>query len=288
MPPWFHERSDQSRPVTRPVRVLLVRTTLGALTIGGGLLATPAWAQSFVVARNLTVTGMITEADPLVKTVMGILVLASIATWTIFIAKSIELAAARRQLRQDLILLDQSNSLQTATQVRYPTTQAMVDLTRREIQRTGDLRRPGAIEGIKERVAAQLTMIETNSIQSILLGVNVLASIGATSPFIGLAGTVWGIMNSFIGISKSHATNLAIVAPGIAEALLATAMGLIAAIPAVLIYNLLARSIAGYRRLIAAAAVLSACALSRELEGRAQGVGVGVGGDVVVAIKSKV
>src|SRR6266849_6633069 len=81
-----------------------------------------------------------------------------------------------------------------------------------------------------------------------------LARIGATAPFVGLFGTVWGIMNSFIGISKSHATNLAIVAPGIAEALLATALGLAAAIPAVVIYNVFSRSIAGYRALFADAA----------------------------------
>ena len=68
-----------------------------------------------------------------------------------------------------------------------------------------------------------------------------LATIGATSPFVGLFGTVWGIMNSFIGISKSQTTNLAVVAPGIAEALLATAIGLVAAIPAVIIYNHFAR-----------------------------------------------
>jgi biopolymer transport protein ExbB len=80
-----------------------------------------------------------------------------------------------------------------------------------------------------------------------LRGTGVLATIGATAPFVGLFGTVWGIMNSFIGISKSHTTNLAVVAPGIAEALLATAFGLAAAIPAVVIYNVFARSIAGYR-----------------------------------------
>ncbi len=77
-----------------------------------------------------------------------------------------------------------------------------------------------------------------------------LATIGATAPFVGLFGTVWGIMNSFIGISKSQTTNLAVVAPGIAEALLATAFGLVAAIPAVVIYNMFARSIAGYRALL--------------------------------------
>ena len=87
-----------------------------------------------------------------------------------------------------------------------------------------------------------------------------LATIGATAPFVGLFGTVWGIMNSFIGISKSHTTNLAVVAPGIAEALLATAFGLAAAIPAVVIYNVFARSIAGYRAMLgdASAEVLAA------------------------------
>jgi biopolymer transport protein ExbB len=88
----------------------------------------------------------------------------------------------------------------------------------------------------------------------ILRGTGVLATIGATAPFVGLFGTVWGIMNSFIGISKSHTTNLAVVAPGIAEALLATAFGLAAAIPAVVIYNIFARSIAGYRALLGDAA----------------------------------
>ena len=83
----------------------------------------------------------------------------------------------------------------------------------------------------------------------VIRGTGVLATIGATAPFVGLFGTVWGIMNSFIGISKSHTTNLAVVAPGIAEALLATAIGLVAAIPAVVIYNVFARSIAGYRAL---------------------------------------
>ena len=80
-------------------------------------------------------------------------------------------------------------------------------------------------------------------------GTGLLATIGATAPFVGLFGTVWGIMNSFIGISKQHTTNLAVVAPGIAEALLATALGLAAAIPAVVIYNMFSRAIAGYRAL---------------------------------------
>ena len=97
-------------------------------------------------------------------------------------------------------------------------------------------------------------------------GTGLLATIGATAPFVGLFGTVWGIMNSFIGISKPHTTNLAVVAPGIAEALLATALGLVAAIPAVVIYNMFSRSIAGYRALHADAAAEVMRLVSRDLD----------------------
>ena len=98
------------------------------------------------------------------------------------------------------------------------------------------------------------------------MGTGILATIGATAPFVGLFGTVWGIMNSFIGISKSQTTNLAVVAPGIAEALLATALGLVAAIPAVVIYNLFARWIAGYRARLADAAAGVERLVSRDLD----------------------
>jgi biopolymer transport protein ExbB len=94
----------------------------------------------------------------------------------------------------------------------------------------------------------------------------VLATIGATSPFVGLFGTVWGIMNSFIGISKAQTTNLAVVAPGIAEALLATAIGLVAAIPAVIIYNHFARTTKGYLELVARGSGAVGRLLSRDLD----------------------
>jgi biopolymer transport protein ExbB len=97
----------------------------------------------------------------------------------------------------------------------------------------------------------------------------VLATIGSTAPFVGLFGTVWGIMNSFIGISKAQTTNLAVVAPGIAEALLATAFGLVAAIPAVVIYNVFSRQIAGYRGLLGDASAEIQRLVSRDLDRRA-------------------
>ena len=121
-------------------------------------------------------------------------------------------------------------------------------------------------EGLKERVSWLLERLEVAAGRRIGRGMGVLASIGATAPFVGLLGTVWGIMNSFIGISNAHTTNLAVVAPGIAEALLATALGLFAAIPAVVIYNVFARSVAGYRMLIADAGALVLRLVSRDSE----------------------
>jgi biopolymer transport protein ExbB len=120
--------------------------------------------------------------------------------------------------------------------------------------------------GIKERVGSRIERIEADGARRIARGTGILATIGATAPFVGLFGTVWGIMNSFIGISKSHTTNLAVVAPGIAEALLATAFGLAAAIPAVVIYNLFSRQIAGYRALAGDAAAELMRLFSRDLD----------------------
>ena len=121
-------------------------------------------------------------------------------------------------------------------------------------------------DGLKERVASRLSRIEAQAGRRMSRGTGVLATIGSTAPFVGLFGTVWGIMNSFIGISESQTTNLAIVAPGIAEALLATAIGLVAAIPAVVIYNVFARSITGYRQLLADASAGVERLVSRDVD----------------------
>ncbi|MDB5619596.1 tonB-system energizer ExbB, partial [Tardiphaga sp.] len=121
-------------------------------------------------------------------------------------------------------------------------------------------------EGIKERIASRLERIEAARARRILRGTGLLATIGATAPFVGLFGTVWGIMNSFIGISKSQTTNLAVVAPGIAEALLATAIGLVAAIPAVIIYNHFARVTKSYMEQVSRASGAAGRLLSRDLD----------------------
>ena len=120
--------------------------------------------------------------------------------------------------------------------------------------------------GIKERAASSFAEIVRAEARRIRIGMGVLATIGSTSPFVGLFGTVWGIMNSFIGISKSQTTNLAVVAPGIAEALLATAIGLVAAIPAVIIYNHFSRVTKSYLELVSRASGAAGRLLSRDLD----------------------
>jgi biopolymer transport protein ExbB len=226
----------------------------------------PASLGTVDLPRDLSPWGMYQTADPLVKAVLIGLVIASVITWTVWLSKSVELAIARRRARKLLISLASARSLaeaaQQIAQSKGPV-RRLVDAAKVELElsdRTMDL------EGIKERIASRLERVEANGGRAIMRGTGVLATIGATAPFVGLFGTVWGIMNSFIGISKSQTTNLAVVAPGIAEALLATAFGLAAAIPAVVIYNLFSRRIADYRALLGDASAEVLRLVSRDLD----------------------
>jgi biopolymer transport protein ExbB len=218
-----------------------------------------------LLPHNLSPWGMFLDADIVVKVVMVGLALASLVTWTIYLAKSIELFAARRQAQRQLSVLARASSLAAAAQELGTSKGAivrMVEAAEAEVDRSADLN----ADGIKERAAALIARIEARAGRQMNRGTGILGTIGATSPFIGLFGTVWGIMNSFIGISKTNTTNLAVVAPGIAQALLATGLGLVAAIPAVIIYNYFARSIASYRALLADAAAEILRHVSRDLD----------------------
>ncbi len=216
--------------------------------------------------RDLSPWGMYLSADPVVKAVLIGLGFASIVTWTVWLAKTIEIVMAKRRVRAALSVLASVRTTSEGVE-RLSRTEGEVrkflDAAITELKlSSGSFEK----EGIKERIASRLERIEAAYGRRILRGTSVLATIGATAPFVGLFGTVWGIMNSFIGISKSHTTNLAVVAPGIAEALLATAFGLVAAIPAVVIYNVFARSIAGYRATLGDAAAEVLRLVSRDLE----------------------
>jgi biopolymer transport protein ExbB len=216
--------------------------------------------------RELSPWSMFLSADIIVKAVMIGLAFASLVTWTIFIAKVIEFALAQRQLRVALDRIGESRSLAEAQLTlgpKYNVLSALLAAAMREARLSAGI---SSDSGIKERAASSFAEIVRAEARRIRTGMAALATIGATSPFVGLFGTVWGIMNSFIGISKSQTSNLAVVAPGIAEALLATAFGLVAAIPAVIIYNHFARVIRNYLELVGRSSGAAGRLLSRDLD----------------------
>jgi biopolymer transport protein ExbB len=247
---------------------------------GGAAPAAPAGETAPVAApstptaqatlpHDLSPWGMFMAADIVVKAVMLGLAFASLVTWTIWLAKAMELAAAKARAGRAVRRLEEAASLDQAAlaiagrkgRARGPVAE-LVGAAQGERERSSDL----GEDGTKERAAIALSRIEARAGRTMARGTGLLATIGSTAPFVGLFGTVWGIMNSFIGISQSKTTNLAVVAPGIAEALLATAIGLVAAIPAVIIYNVFARAIAGYRATLSDASGEVLRHLSRDLE----------------------
>ncbi len=222
-------------------------------------------ALPVLLPPDLSVWGMVQNADWVVKAVFAGLTLASVLTWTAALAKGIELLLEGRRARTGRACLQVAGSLDDAAARIGPAPgpcAELVQAARREVAASFGL----APEGVKERAAWALERLVAGAGRRLGRGTGVLATIGATAPFVGLFGTVWGIMNAFVGIARSQTTNLAVVAPGIAEALLATAIGLVAAIPAVVIYNLCARAIAGQKALLADAVAGTMRLLSRELD----------------------
>ena len=218
------------------------------------------------MAHDLSPWGMYKNADIIVKIVMIGLAIASIITWTIWIAKGFEVLGAKRRLRTEIANLKKARTLKEASESAAKEgtlAHLLVQDALEEMRLSANSREK---EGIKERVSFRLERLVAACGRNMSSGTGVLATIGSTAPFVGLFGTVWGIMNSFIGIAKTQTTNLAVVAPGIAEALLATALGLVAAIPAVVIYNVFARSITGYKAQVADASAEVLLLVSRDLD----------------------
>ncbi|WP_245417404.1 tonB-system energizer ExbB [Aminobacter sp. AP02] len=219
--------------------------------------------------HDLSPWGMFMAADWVVKAVMIGLAIASLVTWTVWLAKSLEIAASKARLKKALRGILHARRLDDAAQAlgdKAGIGNVLVRAAVEEMEMSGHEFGHGDASGIKERVESRLVRIQAQAGRRLSRGTGVLATIGSTAPFVGLFGTVWGIMNSFIGISESQTTNLAVVAPGIAEALLATAVGLIAAIPAVVIYNVFARSITSYRQGLGDAAAGVQRLVSRDLD----------------------
>ncbi|WP_323716690.1 tonB-system energizer ExbB [Paracoccus aminovorans] len=221
--------------------------------------------------HDLSPWGMFLAADWVVKGVMIGLAFASIITWTVLVAKMLELAGAMKRAQSGIRRIEGARGLPSALDAagnRRDPVSRMIRAAASEYDRSAPALDQAGDTGVKERVDSHLDRIEAVAGRRMSRGTGVLATIGSTAPFVGLFGTVWGIMNSFIGISQAQTTNLAVVAPGIAEALLATALGLVAAIPAVVIYNVFARAITGYRLRLANAAAGIKRLVSRDLDFR--------------------
>lgn len=237
--------------------------------MGGMALAlTPAQAAVPALPQGFSPISMFVTADGVVKGVICILLLASIATWTVLVAKSFEMAQAIRCQCRAFTVLEGAQTLKlAAANVSGDAVFAtrLLDAAVTEMHLSAGISEDR--DGVKERIALRLERIEAAAGRQMFKGIGILATIGATAPFIGLFGTVWGGMNSFVGISVAQTSNLSVVAPGIAEALLATAVGLVAAIPAVIIYNLFVRCIASYKALVADCASVVLRLASRDLSG---------------------
>lgn len=236
---------------------------------GAAPASVPAEASSPTLPHDLSPWGMFMAADWVVKAVMIGLAFASLVTWTVWLAKSLEIAASKARLKKALRGILGARRLSDAAATLGDQSGAGGMLVRaavEEMEMSGYGHGPVDASGVKERVESRLLRLQAQAGRRMSRGTGVLATIGSTAPFVGLFGTVWGIMNSFIGISEAQTTNLAIVAPGIAEALLATAVGLVAAIPAVVIYNVFARSVTGYRQGLADAAAGVQRLVSRDLD----------------------
>jgi len=278
MPNAFAE--DPAHPVAAPAAVAAAPAPAAASADTTAAPATSAPAASQVapddadaaedtslgMAHDLSPWGMFQNADIVVKVVMIGLALASVMTWTIWIAKGFELVGAKRRLKGEIAALKRAATLKDAAETaakKGTLANLLVHDALEEMHLSANTREK---EGIKERVSFRLERLVAACGRNMSMGTGVLATIGSTAPFVGLFGTVWGIMNSFIGIARTQTTNLAVVAPGIAEALLATALGLVAAIPAVVIYNVFARSIAGYRAQVSDASAQVLLLVSRDLD----------------------
>ena len=260
----------------RPFRSFL---PIAALALSA---ATPAGAQTVgeviafagaVLPHDLSPWGMFMAADIVVKAVMIGLAFASVVTWTVLVVKLVEIRGANRNAREVAGIIARAADLPeavAATHGRNSPAAQMLRAAESEMNRSAPALDAAGAAGLKDRIGSYLSSIVAFAGRRAGIGTGLLATIGSTAPFVGLFGTVWGIMNSFIGISEAQTTNLAVVAPGIAEALLATALGLVAAIPAVVIYNYFAREIAGYRMRLNEAAAGIERLVSRDLDFRSR------------------
>ena len=206
-------------------------------------------------AGQLTVIQMFMDAQPVVKVVMIGLVLASILSWTLLVTKLVEFGSLNKSSDRFVEAFRGAKSVNDMGRIALSDEfegNPLADMAAAAAQEIELSRQAGlAVNGAHRETTLHRAEMAVGAVQANLgkrlsSGMQFLASVGSSGPFIGLFGTVYGIMNSFIGIANTNTTNLAVVAPGIAEALLATGIGLFAAIPAVIFYNYFQTRISAY------------------------------------------
>jgi biopolymer transport protein TolQ len=238
----------------------------------GAVDVSPLGVSSDPSIGSISVIHMFMGADWIVKTVMLLLLFASIWSWTIIINKWLALGTLRRRATKFEKVFWSGQSLdelyqQFSGRADHPMAAVFVSALR-EWRRAfeGGTPREALAQGIKDRIDKAMSVTIMREADGLERSLGFLATVGSTAPFIGLFGTVWGIMNSFSAIAARHDTTLAVVAPGIAEALFATAMGLLAAIPAVIFYNRFVNEIGRYNTRLDAFADEFSAILSRQLD----------------------
>ena len=210
----------------------------------------PVQVPAEVTHTSFGVKEMYLQADPLVKSVMILLVFCSLLTWAVLLEKIFVFGRARRRNARFLKAFRAGQPEQLGDQLEHSAMGRMWQVAQGELRQYRNLKadndEPDRINRLLQRIALTAGIVQERDLARMGSMMGVLATIGATAPFIGLFGTVWGILNSFASIATLKSASLAVVAPGIAEALLATALGLFAAIPAVMIFNKFARDINGF------------------------------------------
>ncbi|MBL8690579.1 MAG: MotA/TolQ/ExbB proton channel family protein [Rhodospirillaceae bacterium] len=194
--------------------------------------ATTVADVTLAAVHDYSLPGLFLQADPIVKGVMILLILASVVSWGIIIDKTVRF----RRLAKD------AGRLEGLARARATVLPRASDGLIAQIVAAGAHEAQERLDGesrgeSRERCQRAMRSAMADGLRASEPGLPFLATVGSTAPFVGLFGTVWGIMNSFTSIAQSNDTSLAVVAPGIAEALFATAIGLVAAIPAVIAYN---------------------------------------------------
>jgi len=283
------------------LKVLAAALLILAAALVVPVLNSPAWAQAPIAApvgppaetqavaplpgteaasdagSSFSLVSMFKRADYVVKAVMLLLLAASLWSWTIIFNKLVVLSGLKRKARRFEKLFWSGQSLdelyqQFAARNDHPLAAMFIAGLRewrRGFESDGGLRE-SMIPGVKDRIEKAMSVTILRETDGIEKQLGILATIGSVSPFVGLFGTVWGIMNSFSAIAARHDTTLAVVAPGIAEALFATAMGLLAAIPAVIFYNRFVAEIGRYVNQLDAFADEFSAILSRQLDEKAR------------------